>query len=121
MSRKRLNEEIKSANNLINRLLWEQEEDEDEVDFPDAPEGEEGAEEPDIEEEPEQGQDTQVQVYFDNLDAESQKVFMDALRDNLNIANDDEYAKNKLVDALSKEPIATFRAEDIVRRLNIDI
>lgn len=121
MRNKRLDEEVKAANDLIGRLLWEQEEDEDEVDFPDAPEGEEDAEEPDIEKEPEQGQDTQLEVYFDNLDAESQKVFMDALRDNLNIANDDEYAKNKLVDALSKEPIATFRAEDVVRKLNIDI
>ncbi len=117
MRKRRLDEEVKAASDLIGRLLWEQEEDEDEVDFPDAPEGEE----PDIEEEPEQGQDTQVQVYFDNLDEESQKVFMDALRNNLNIANDDEYAKNKLVDALSKEPIATFRAEDVVRKLNIDI
>jgi len=109
MRKRRLDEEVKAASDLIGRLLWEQEEDE------------EDAEEPDIEEEPEQGQGTQVQVYFDNLDEESQKVFMDALRDNLNIANDDEYAKNKLVDALSKEPIATFRAEDVVRKLNIDI
>lgn len=126
MDKKKKNEHIHRASNLIERLLWEQPE--DEVDFPGAeeePEAEapapEDEETPDVEEEPEQGQAEQVEVYFNNLDEQSQKVLMDALKENLNVADDDEYAKEKIVEILSKQPIYSFRAEDLVRKLNIDI
>ena len=105
---------IYNANSLIERLLDEQPEDE-EV----APE--ETEEQPEVEEEPEQGQSEQVEIFFDNLDEESQKVLMDALKKNLNIASDDDYANQKLVEALSQKPLMAMRAEEVVRKLNIDI
>jgi hypothetical protein len=109
---------IHNANSLIERLLDEQPED-DEV----APEETEAEieEQPEVEEEPEQGQSEQVEIFFNNLDEESQKVLMDALKQNLNVASDDDYANQKLVEALSQKPLMTIRAEEIVRKLNIDI
>jgi len=110
---------IEKANNLIERLLDEQPEDEEEEAPEETPEEEtpEGAED----EETEQGQAEQIEVFFDNLDEGSQKVLMDALKENLNVAEDDDYAQKKIIDALSKEPLITFRAEELVRKLNLDI
>ena len=116
--KKNLREEyINNANSLISRLLWEQEDE----DTPPADEAPEAEENPDIEEEPEQGQSEQVEIFFDNLDEDSQKVLLNALKENLNITEDDEFAHEKLIKTLTEKPLVTFRAEELVRKLNIDI
>lgn len=113
---------IDKANDLIGRLLDEQPEDEEEVeDVADEETPEEETPEGEESEEAEQGQAEQVEVFFDNLDEGSQKVLMDALKENLNVAEDDDFAHKKLVDALAKEPLVAFRAEELVRKLNLDI
>ena len=114
---------IEQANNLMERLLGEAPEDEVEDTPPtDAPEGEEGAEEiEDTGETEEKGQAEQVEIFFDNLDEDSQKVLIDALKESLNVAEDDKFAHQKLVDALSAKPLVTFRADELVRKLNLDI
>jgi hypothetical protein len=108
------------ANNLMERLLGEQPEVEEEP-TDEFPGEDEETTEVDVEEEPEQGQAEQIEIFFDSLDEKSQKVLIDALKENLNIAEDDEYAHQKLVDSLAKEPLITFRAEELVRKLNLDI
>ena len=108
------------ANNLMARLLGEAPEDEEET-TPDEEAPDVDTPEADGGEDTESGQAEQVQVYFDDLDEDSQKVLLDALKENLNIAEDDDYAHDKLVDELSKEPIVTLRAETLVRKLDIDV
>lgn len=116
---------IEKANNLFERLLDEQpEEDEEELDVETGDEdsthgGEDEEEADDVGEE--KGQAEQVEVFFDNLDEGAQKVFIDKIKESLNISEDDDYAHQKLVEALSKKPLVTFRAEEIIRKLNLDI
>ena len=107
---------MEKANSLFERLLDEQPEDED------IPTDDTGGEETvDVENEPEQGQSEQVDVFFDNLDEGAQKVLLDALKENLNVSSDDKFAHEKIVAALTKEPLVSFRAEELVRKLNLDI
>lgn len=117
--KKNLREEyIDNANNrLISRLLWEQEDEE----TPPADEAPDTDETSDIEGEPEQGQSEQVEIFFDNLDEDSQKILLNALKENLNITEDDEFAHEKLIKTLTQKPLVTFRAEELVRKLNINI
>lgn len=114
---------IDKANDLMGRLLWEQEDEEDVVDTEEVPSEEEQPEEMDQEEEPSEEESVvdQVEVFFADLDEKSQKAMMDSLKEKLNVSEDDDYAEQRIVDALSKEPLISFRAEDIVRKLNIDI
>lgn len=105
---------MNKANNLMERLLDEQPDDEEEVDI------ETGEDESDDAEE-EKGQAGQIEVFFDNLDEASQKVLIDKIKENLNVTEDDDYAHQKLVDAFAKKPLVTFRAEELVRKLNLDI
>jgi len=116
-------EYMEKANNLMGRLLGEAPEDEEEETPPTDPiEGEEDTEEiEDTGETEETGQSEQVEVFFDNLDEESQKVLIDALKEALNVVEDDDYAHQKLIDALSAKPLVTFRADELVRKLNLDI
>ena len=108
------------ANNLMSRLLGEAPEDEEmsPVGGELAPEDEDPV---DVEQEPEEGQAEQVEIFFNDLDEKSQKVLLDALKENLNIAEDDNFAEKKLVDSLTKDPIITIRAEELVRKLNLDV
>lgn len=62
-----------------------------------------------------------VEIYFDNLDEESQKTLLDEIRDVLNVTDDDEYAHQKIIEILSQKPLMTFRADELVRQLDIDI
>lgn len=113
---------LKKANNLYSRLLGEAPEDEEVTDTPEATDEanpEETEEENPLEEE--QGQAEQVEIFFDSLDEETQKVLLNALRENLNIAEDDDFGNEKLMDVLAKQPIISIRAEELVRKLNIDI
>jgi hypothetical protein len=108
---------IEKANNLFERLLDEQpEEIEDEEDIDT---GEDETEADDAAEE--KGQAEHVEVFFDDLDENAQKVLIDKIKESLNISEDDNYAHQKLVEALSKKPLVTFRAEELVRKLNLDI
>ena len=116
-------EYMEQANNLMSRLLGEAPEDEEETPPTDAPEGEEEDTEEveDTGETEEKGQAEQVEIFFDNLDEDSQKILIDALKESLNVAEDDKFAHQKLVDALSAKPLVTFRADELVRKLNLDI
>lgn len=103
------------ANNLIERLLDEQPEEEEAEELEEL--------EPEETEEPEEADSKygQVEVYFNGLDEQSQKVLIDSLKESLNISADDDYAHQKLVEALADKPLITFRAEELIRKLNIDI
>jgi len=106
------------ANDLFERLLDEQPED--------APEASDtGDEEAPAEEAPDQederGQAQKVEIFYNNLNQETQTVLMDALRESLNAAEDDEIATGKIEEALSKEPLVTLLADELVRKLNIQI
>ena len=107
------------ANNLMSRLLGEAPEDEEANPPESNPEDETNS--PEVEGEPEEGQAEQVDIFFDNLDEKTQKVLMDALKENLNITTGDEFSHSKLVDELSKKPIVSLRAEELVRKLNLDV
>jgi hypothetical protein len=127
-----MNENLKEnymnkANNLIERLMDEAPEDEvpaEDTPDEDAPEEtpadtEEPEEAP--EEEEEKGQAGQVEIYFDNLDKDAKEVLLNALKENLNAAEDDKFANQKLIDVLSKEPLVTIRAEELIRKLDIKL
>ena len=73
------------------------------------------------EDEPELGQAEQIEIYFDNLDEETQKIFMNAIRNELKVTEDDKYGNQKIIEALAKKPITSIRTEEVVRTLNIDI
>jgi len=105
------------ANNLMERLMDEAPEDEE---IPPT-EPEENSEVKDNGEQEEIGQAEQVEIFFDNLDEDSQKVLLDALKESLNVVEDDKFAHQKLIDALSSKPLVTFRADELVRKLNLDI
>jgi len=109
------------ANNLVERMLGEQPEDETPEEVEPLP-GEEGEDEPvEPEGDDEQGQTEQVEIFFDSLDEETQKAVMDALRANLNVAPEDEYGNQRIIEALSNAPITILQAEELVRQLNIDL
>lgn len=72
-------------------------------------------------EEPEKGQAEQIEIFFANLDDKTQKVLMDAIKEAVNAAEDDNYSEEKIVDALKAKPIITIQAEELVRKLNIDV
>jgi hypothetical protein len=118
---------INKANNLYSRLLGEAPEDEEVTD--EITTGEETGEEGDVEnteetpeeDDSERGQSEQVEIFFNSLDEETQKTLLDALKQNLNVAEEDDFANQKIIDALVKEPIVAIRAEELVRKLNIDI
>ena len=108
------------ANDIMSRLLGEAPEDE-EANPPEEAAPEDETNSPEVKDGTEEGQAEQVDIFFDNLDEKTQKVLMDALKENLNTAEDDEYAHHKLVDELSKKPIVSLRAEELVRKLNLDV
>jgi hypothetical protein len=94
---------LEKANHLFSRLLDEQPE--DTTEDPTLPETE----------------TKPVDVYFNSLDEETQKSLMDALRSQLNVTEDDKFGNQKIVQALSKKPLFSLTAEEVVRQLNIDI
>ena len=98
------------VNSLMEKLSDEEPEDVTEVD-----------DEPDIETSPEQGQAETAEIFFDNLDEETQRVVMETLRSNLKVAEDDAFGNQKIVEALAGKPLFTIRAEELVRQLNIDV
>jgi len=61
-----------------------------------------------------------IEIYFDNLDEETQKLLMQQLKDELNVSSDDTYASNKMVETLAKKPIITLRSSEIVKMMNFD-
>lgn len=104
------------ANDLFERLLDEQDpEDENSTEV--APEDEE----PDTAGDNEQGQSEQVEVFFDSLDEKTQKLVMDALRNNLNLSDNDDYGNQKIVEALANKPITILNANELVHQMDIDI
>ncbi|MDD5651081.1 MAG: hypothetical protein PHF86_11805 [Candidatus Nanoarchaeia archaeon] len=80
-----------------------------------------------MEQDPEESDSTnieptdKIEIYFDNLDEESQKNIMMALRNSLNVVEDDKYGNDKIIETLSKKPMFTVIADELVRLMNIDI
>lgn len=114
------------ANNLMERMMDEAPEDvapEEETPVAAGEENppEDAAPEEETPEDEEKGQSAQVEIFFDSLDEETQKVLLDALKETLNVTEDDNFANQKIIDALSKEPLISLRAEELVRKLNIEI
>ena len=115
---------FKKANNLMERLLDEEPTEEVPSENPEEPteeipiegegEGEEDKEETKVE-------INKLEIFFNDLDEKSQKKLLDLLKEVLNASEDDEYAKEKIIEKLSRKPIITFVPEEIVRKLNIDI
>lgn len=101
------------ANNLMERLMDEAPE--DEANLPNEEETK------DTGDQEETGQSGQVEIFFDNLDEETQKVLLDALKEKLKATEDDKLAHQKIIDALSKKPLVIFNVEELIRKLNIDI
>jgi hypothetical protein len=111
------------ANNLMERMMDEAPEDatvDTGTDTEETP-PEDTAPEEETPEAEEKGQSEQIEIFFNSLDEESQKVLLDALKENLNVTEDDKFANQKIIDALSKEPLISLRAEELVRKLNIEI
>lgn len=111
------------ANNLIERLLDEQPEEENPEVTPEETTPEEGGEteEDTTEAEPEKAKVEPVEVFFSNLNKDTQKVLLDALKESLNATEDDELANQKIIDALAEKPLVTLVSDELVRKLNIDI
>jgi hypothetical protein len=117
------------ANNLMERMMDEAPEDVAPVDTGeetpavggDENPPEDAAPEEETPEDEEKGQSAQVEIFFDSLDEETQKVLLDALKETLNVTEDDNFANQKIIDALSKEPLISLRAEELVRKLNIEL
>ncbi len=115
--------------NLIkraSRFLVEAPEDEINLDQP----IEEPIEEPTIEPEPvaddnsETGADdksSKIEIYYSNLDVETQKSIMSSLVKELNATEDDEIAQQKIVEQLSKQPLFVVMGDELQRKLQIKI
>lgn len=111
--------------NLIkraSRFLVEAPEDEINLDQP--------IEEPTIEPEPvaddnsETGADdksSKIEIYYSNLDVETQKSIMSSLVKELNATEDDEIAQQKIVEQLSKQPLFVVMGDELQRQLQIKI
>jgi hypothetical protein len=108
------------ANDLFERLMDEQPE-ETPAEAPEADTEEASAEESPPDEEEEKGQSTKVEVYYNNINKETQEVLMNALRESLNATEDDKIATGKIEEALSKEPLITLMADELVRKLKIEL
>jgi hypothetical protein len=68
----------------------------------------------------EQGDELSIDIFFDNLDEETQKTIMESLRESLNVAEDDEYAKNKIIETLAKYPLFSLRTNELIKQMNFD-
>jgi len=115
------------ANNLMERMMDEAPEDAPvDTDTGEETTGNENppedtAPEEETPEAEEKGQSEQIEIFFNSLDEESQKILLDAIKETLNVTEDDNFANQKIIDALSKEPLISLRAEELVRKLNIEV
>lgn len=114
------------ANDMISRLFDEAEEENTSPEATDtaAPEGEEPATDQGTEPDAastENGQAEQVQIFFNNLNEETQKVVMDILKEKLNASPTDEVAKDKILEKLKEKPLVNLSAEEIINDLKIEI
>lgn len=112
----------KKANQMISRLFDEAEEENIEtVTAPEEenPTPEEGSTEDKASDET--GQAQQVDIFFSDLNEETQKILLDKLKENLNVAENDDFASQKIVKILTETPIVSLRAEELVRELNIQV
>lgn len=66
-------------------------------------------------------EDEGIEIYFDNLDNESQKKVMDALMDQVNAAEDDTYSNDKITEAMTKTPLFVLKPGELKRQLDIDV
>ena len=62
-----------------------------------------------------------IEIFFDDLDEDTQKKVMASLTKALNATEDDEYANKKIIEKLAKSPLFVVIGQEIVRELNIDI
>jgi DNA-directed RNA polymerase specialized sigma54-like protein len=71
--------------------------------------------------EDEQNLEGNIEIYFSNLDEETQDKIMKSIKDVVNAAEDDELSDIKIQEALSKKPIWIVRGEDLQKQMGIDI
>jgi len=64
---------------------------------------------------------TKIEVFFSNLDANTQKAIMDSLKNSLNATEDDKFAEKKIVEQLSKDPLFVVMGDELQRQLQIRI
>jgi len=107
------------ANDLFERLMDEQPEDAP-AEVPEAGTEEVPAEETTPKEE-EKGKDSKIEIYYNNLNKETQDVLMNALRESLNATEDDKITTEKIEETLSKTPLVTLIADELVRKLKIEV
>lgn len=62
-----------------------------------------------------------IEIYFNNLDEETQETILAALKEELNAAEDDKLADNKIRVEIVKKPLFVTTADDIRKQLNINI
>lgn len=111
------------ANNLIDRLFGEADEN---TTTPDQTQPDVGAEDAGVtdEEEPQEEPKEEaapVEIFFDNLDDETKENLMSKIIKSLNATEEDEVTKQKIRDHLSKEPLVSLMSDELVRKLNIEV
>lgn len=62
-----------------------------------------------------------IEVYFSNIDKETQNKILSGLKSNLNATEDDTIAEQKIVEQLSKAPLFITMADEVQRQLQIKI
>jgi hypothetical protein len=62
-----------------------------------------------------------IEIYFDDLDEETQKTVLASIMNAVNAEEHDEYAEKKVIEKLSSKPLFITKGTDIKRELNIDI
>jgi len=111
---------LKKANDLYERLMDEQpEETPPTEEAPEAPDAEAGEDAPEAEEE--QGQAQKVDIFFDNLDKQTQTVLINTLKEALNATEDDKISEGKIKEFLTKEPLISLLADELIRKLKIEV
>jgi hypothetical protein len=68
-----------------------------------------------------EGQGEVIEVFFSNLDEETQDSIMKGIKEAVNATEDDDIADTKIREVLSKKPIWVVRGEDLQKQMGIDI
>jgi hypothetical protein len=68
-----------------------------------------------------EGEGEIIEVFFSNLDEETQDSIMKGIKEAVNAAEDDELADTKIREALSKKPLWVVQGSDLQKQMGIDI
>jgi len=59
-----------------------------------------------------------IEIFFGNLDKESQQKIMDSVKASLNISDDDSISSDKINDAFAKQPLILLRGSEVALKYN---